>query len=32
MGDIIRRCEDCGAVLPEGTGTRRLYCDACRKL
>ena len=32
MGDIIRRCEDCGKVLPEGSGTRRLYCDACRKL
>lgn len=32
MGDIIRRCKDCGAALPEGTGTRRLYCDACRKL
>ena len=32
MADIVRRCEDCGAVLPEGTGSRRLYCDACRKL
>lgn len=32
MGDIIRRCKDCGKVLPEGTGTRRKYCDACRKL
>ena len=32
MGDIIRRCEDCGAALPEGTSSRRLYCDACRKL
>lgn len=32
MGDIIRRCESCGAVLPEGTSSRRLYCDACRKL
>ena len=32
MGDIIRRCKDCGKMLPKGTGTRRLYCDACRKL
>ena len=32
MSDTIRRCEDCGKVLPEGAGTRRLYCDACRKL
>lgn len=32
MGDIIRRCEDCGAALPEGSGNRRRYCDACRKL
>ena len=32
MSDIIRRCEDCGAALPEGTGSRRLYCDACRKI
>ena len=32
MGDIIRRCKDCGKVLPEGSGNRRLYCDACRKL
>ena len=32
MGDIIRRCEECGAVLPEGTGANRRYCDACRKL
>ena len=32
MGDIIRRCEECGAVLPEGTGVNRRYCDACRKL
>lgn len=32
MGDIIRRCKDCGAALPEGTSSRRLYCDACRKL
>ena len=32
MGDIIRRCKDCGKVLPEGTGNSRLYCDACRKL
>lgn len=31
MGDIIRRCKDCGKVLPEGSGNRRLYCDACRK-
>lgn len=32
MGDIIRRCKDCGKVLPEGCGNNRLYCDACRKL
>lgn len=32
MGDIIRRCEDCGAALPEGSGNSRRYCDACRKL
>lgn len=32
MGDVIRRCKDCGAALPEGSGIRRLYCDACRKL
>ena len=32
MSDIIRRCKDCGAALPEGTGSRRKYCDACRKL
>ena len=32
MSDIIRRCEDCGAALPEGSGNRRKYCDACRKL
>lgn len=32
MADIIRRCKDCGTVLPEGTGSRRKYCDACRKL
>lgn len=32
MGDIIRRCKDCGKALPEGSGNRRLYCDACRKL
>lgn len=32
MANIIRRCESCGAALPEGTGTRRKYCDACRKL
>ena len=32
MGDIIRRCKDCGAVLPAGTGNNRLYCDVCRKL
>lgn len=32
MYDIIRRCKDCGAALPEGSGNRRLYCDACRKL
>lgn len=32
MSDIIRRCKDCGAALPEGSGNRRKYCDACRKL
>lgn len=32
MADIIRRCKDCGKVLPEGSGNRRKYCDACRKL
>lgn len=32
MSDIIHRCKDCGKVLPEGSGNRRLYCDACRKL
>lgn len=32
MSDIIRCCEECGAVLPEGTGVNRRYCDACRKL
>lgn len=32
MADIIRRCKDCGKVLPEGSGSRRKYCDACRNL
>ena len=32
MSDIIHRCELCGKALPEGTGSRRRYCDACRKL
>ena len=32
MENPVRRCEDCGAVLPAGTGSRRLYCDACRKI
>lgn len=32
MSDKIRRCKDCGTVLPEGSGNRRKYCDACRKL
>lgn len=32
MSDIIRRCEECGAVLPEGSGNSRRYCDACRRL
>lgn len=32
MSDIIHRCEECGAVLPEGVGSQRRYCDACRKL
>lgn len=31
MSDI-HRCELCGAALPEGTSSRRRYCDACRKL
>lgn len=31
MSDIYW-CESCGAALPEGTSSRRLYCDACRKL
>lgn len=32
MGDMIRRCKDCGKVLPEGTSSQRRYCDACRKI
>lgn len=32
MSDIIRRCKECGAALPKGTSSRRLYCDACCKL
>lgn len=32
MSDIIHRCEECGAALPEGAGTNRRYCDACRKI
>ena len=32
MSDIIRRCKDCGAALPAGTGNNRRFCDACRKL
>lgn len=32
MGNPVRRCKDCGAALPEGSGNRRKYCDACRKL
>lgn len=32
MSDIIHCCEECGAVLPEGAGSSRRYCDACRKL
>lgn len=32
MSDIIRRCKDCGAALPEGASSRRLYCDTCRKI
>ena len=32
MADSIYWCESCGAALPEGTGSRRLYCDACRKI
>lgn len=32
MGNPVRRCKDCGAALPEGSGNRRKYCDVCRKL
>lgn len=32
MSDVIHRCEECGAVLPEGAGINRRYCDACRKI
>lgn len=32
MSDAIHRCEECGAVLPEGAGINRRYCDACRKI
>lgn len=32
MSDIIHRCEECGAVLPERAGSNRRFCDACRKL
>ena len=32
MSDIIRRCKDCGAVLPENAGSNRRLCDACRKI
>lgn len=32
MENPIRRCKDCGAVLPEGAGSNGRYCDACRKL
>jgi predicted RNA-binding Zn-ribbon protein involved in translation (DUF1610 family) len=32
MADVIRRCKDCGAALPESAGGSRRYCDACRKL
>lgn len=32
MSDIICRCKDCGAALPEGAGINRRYCDACRKI
>lgn len=32
MADSIYWCESCGAALPEGTSSRRLYCDACRKI
>lgn len=32
MKNPARRCKDCGKVLPEGSGNRRKYCDACRKL
>lgn len=29
MGDIIRRCKDCGKVLPEGSAANRRYCFSC---
>lgn len=32
MENPIRRCKDCGAVLPEGAGSNRRYYDACRKI
>ena len=32
MSDSIYWCESCGAALPAGTSSRRLYCDACRKI
>ena len=32
MENPVRRCKDCGEALPEGTSSRILYCDACRKL
>ena len=32
MENLVRRCKDCGAALPEGASSQRRYCDACRKL
>lgn len=32
MENPVRRCKSCGKALPKGTGSRRLYCDSCRKL
>lgn len=29
MGDIIRRCKDCGKPLPEGSAANRRYCFSC---
>ena len=32
MENSALRCQECGAVLPEGAGINRRYCDACRKI